>query len=157
MAIDISRERPVRDVLHQVPNQSEAERTVAVGDSGRPDLWRQRRTEVVAQRTDIVGIEGTAADVGLTESRRVGEKSGQRDVPPAQLGHVNTIQIAVDVLTQPYPARVGEDESADRREYGGDRAQLEDRMSCTNRRPLRQRSEERRVGKECRSRWSPYH
>src|SRR2546426_10537449 len=23
--------------------------------------------------------------------------------------------------------------------------------------PLRQRSEERRVGKECRSRWSPYH
>ena len=23
--------------------------------------------------------------------------------------------------------------------------------------PLRERSEERRVGKECRSRWSPYH
>ena len=23
--------------------------------------------------------------------------------------------------------------------------------------PIRQRSEERRVGKECRSRWSPYH
>ena len=25
------------------------------------------------------------------------------------------------------------------------------------RRPMRRRSEERRVGKECRSRWSPYH
>src|SRR2546429_5930350 len=33
------------------------------------------------------------------------------------------------------------------------------RSSCTNcsRRGERDRSEERRVGKECRSRWSPYH
>ena len=28
---------------------------------------------------------------------------------------------------------------------------------CTNLHPHQQRSEERRVGKECRSRWSPYH
>ena len=33
------------------------------------------------------------------------------------------------------------------------------KMECTNEAVLRQlkRSEERRVGKECRSRWSPYH
>src|SRR2546426_9002934 len=28
---------------------------------------------------------------------------------------------------------------------------------CSSRRPTGLRSEERRVGKECRSRWSPYH
>ena len=28
---------------------------------------------------------------------------------------------------------------------------------CSNQCPIGQRSEERRVGKECRSRWSPYH
>src|SRR5688572_31552099 len=31
------------------------------------------------------------------------------------------------------------------------------RMSRSSRRPSWTRSEERRVGKECRSRWSPYH
>ena len=31
------------------------------------------------------------------------------------------------------------------------------RMCAEGRRPVCQRSEERRVGKECRSRWSPYH
>ena len=30
-------------------------------------------------------------------------------------------------------------------------------MGCVEITPLQDRSEERRVGKECRSRWSPYH
>src|SRR2546430_11417284 len=30
-------------------------------------------------------------------------------------------------------------------------------LDAADRRPLHRRSEERRVGKECRSRWSPYH
>ena len=31
------------------------------------------------------------------------------------------------------------------------------KAACTSNRRIRSRSEERRVGKECRSRWSPYH
>ena len=34
---------------------------------------------------------------------------------------------------------------------------LNDNLSDTERTVARSRSEERRVGKECRSRWSPYH
>ena len=33
----------------------------------------------------------------------------------------------------------------------------EDNMKCVHQLKFTKRSEERRVGKECRSRWSPYH
>src|SRR3989442_14379205 len=64
----------------------------------------------------------------------------------------------------------GLDASLERRmraEKGGQRAAAEERFDdakrgsrrgkCGGRDPLVVRSEERRVGKECRSRWSPYH
>src|SRR5258708_26282697 len=37
------------------------------------------------------------------------------------------------------------------------REELYSRQHCSPRSPSNDRSEERRVGKECRSRWSPYH
>ena len=37
-------------------------------------------------------------------------------------------------------------------EYGADQIQILEGLEA-----VRKRSEERRVGKECRSRWSPYH
>ena len=36
-------------------------------------------------------------------------------------------------------------------------SEIEERLSETDPDLVRERSEERRVGKECRSRWSPYH
>src|SRR3989454_4476012 len=42
-------------------------------------------------------------------------------------------------------------------EYGEERHARRIARAIVRRRPLRTRSEERRVGKECRSRWSPYH
>ena len=40
---------------------------------------------------------------------------------------------------------------------GGQAINRIERKETTSIHPLRARSEERRVGKECRSRWSPYH
>ena len=37
------------------------------------------------------------------------------------------------------------------------RSLLEEKETSVYKRPVYNRSEERRVGKECRSRWSPYH
>ena len=54
--------------------------------------------------------------------------------------------------------------SKDMQEAGIDRVFVQDNQSCSTKGVLRglhfqkkYRSEERRVGKECRSRWSPYH
>src|SRR3712207_1554177 len=57
--------------------------------------------------------------------------------------------------------------AAEVRQLYGLRAQIEEMIrvckdqlglaGCQARSPRAQRSEERRVGKECRSRWSPYH
>ena len=38
-----------------------------------------------------------------------------------------------------------------------DRHDLDIKMRKEKKAPIKKRSEERRVGKECRSRWSPYH
>ena len=44
------------------------------------------------------------------------------------------------------------------RDYSGDKEDIETSQdNCGNSRGVTSRSEERRVGKECRSRWSPYH
>src|SRR3989454_6638041 len=40
---------------------------------------------------------------------------------------------------------------------GGRRAERDERLDLPHVLPAERRSEERRVGKECRSRWSPYH
>src|SRR3712207_7793847 len=40
---------------------------------------------------------------------------------------------------------------------GGEQVPLRAVVPYAERREIRDRSEERRVGKECRSRWSPYH
>src|SRR5260370_31126826 len=60
--------------------------------------------------------------------------------------------------------RIGLDHGARRVDRGGLRVQEADlvdghdvRLECGNRLTVEKRSEERRVGKECRSRWSPYH
>src|SRR2546422_5918268 len=51
--------------------------------------------------------------------------------------------------------------SIDRAEFKGTRgsaqARIESRVTLLGESIERKRSEERRVGKECRSRWSPYH
>ena len=48
--------------------------------------------------------------------------------------------------------------TASRPEYNGDWSDYgSDRFLISNTALKRSRSEERRVGKECRSRWSPYH
>ena len=43
------------------------------------------------------------------------------------------------------------------RHVGSSQTRARTRVPCIGRRILNHRSEERRVGKECRSRWSPYH
>src|SRR2546430_7577124 len=74
---------------------------------------------------------------------------------------------ALPICTAHFITTTGEAPGTDRLEIAGDRGKLvAEGGKLTfrmNRKPTREfretspRSEERRVGKECRSRWSPYH
>src|SRR5688572_32817033 len=63
------------------------------------------------------------------------------------------------LFRSPVRGRHGESQSAARRPVRGGRGRggREDRSDVPERQGGALRSEERRVGKECRSRWSPYH
>src|SRR5690242_21226451 len=76
------------------------------------------------------------------------------DVCSSDLGHVS-LQVIADLATDP-PPRKGSPPRRSEIWRGGRAAPT---LALPNARPVRfrHRSEERRVGKECRSRWSPYH
>jgi len=99
------------------------------------DLTRLRRLETV--RRDFVSNLSHELRTPLASLRALAEtlQDGALDDPPAARRFVDQIQIEVDALTQ----MVNELLELSKIESG------------------RFRSEERRVGKECRSRWSPYH
>src|SRR3712207_9486792 len=73
----------------------------------------------------------------------------------ATLVEVNPLAKAPDGTVLALDAKVTLDENAGFRHTG--HAALEDSASADPLEARAKRSEERRVGKECRSRWSPYH
>src|SRR5258707_10514802 len=83
--------------------------------------------------------------------RDIGVTGVQTCALPISPSHV------VDDASQLVVARVGHDSFTRARARGERR--LDNTVSVASNRnaAIRKRSEERRVGKECRSRWSPYH
>ena len=76
------------------------------------------------------------------------------------LGTANTLIIHNDRVVVDSPSIVALDRSTKKIIAVGQEARLmqgKTHPSISTIRPLTTRSEERRVGKECRSRWSPYH
>ena len=76
------------------------------------------------------------------------------------LGTANTIITTNGKIVVDEPSVVALDRRTDKMIAVGDKAKMMHEKTHENIRtirPLRDRSEERRVGKECRSRWSPYH
>src|SRR2546425_9400492 len=68
---------------------------------------------------------------------------------------VTGVQTCALPIYDPAPQPLGEDRRAMQRRLGHDHHEL---LTAVARHEVhRARSEERRVGKECRSRWSPYH
>src|SRR3712207_8311229 len=82
------------------------------------------------------------------ESRRLLSRS-----PPTQAVRDPLAALAAGDLTR----RAGESGSAELRRIAADVNALGDVLQERNELVDARRSEERRVGKECRSRWSPYH
>jgi len=117
-----------------------------------------RNPDSILDLTEEAGVTeraGMTPGAGMTEVKGMAGQVGDRTV-----GYRDALREALRMALK-QDERVfllGEDVGAYGGAYGISRGLLEEfgeeRVRDT---PLSERSEERRVGKECRSRWSPYH
>src|SRR3712207_2002145 len=117
--------------------------------------------------TTINGIIHELAEItGLSESQLTGEESGTEEQDPVAI--INNIKSLLTQLIAEYRAdnyqgaeSIATEAYLENYEFieaplAQRDQQLMEQTEVMLREALRQRSEERRVGKECRSRWSPY-
>ena len=120
----------------------------------QPVMWRQASGSVI-NMSSVVGVSGNASQCNYSASKAgiIGfTKSAGSESGPVS-GSVVLDAVIMPIVPRPrVPGRAGdpEDENGDRGGPVWKRRNRPGRGETT-------RSEERRVGKECRSRWSPYH
>ena len=104
-------------------------------------------TAAAAQALSAVGGHGTAVTKAVTWLKSVQNKDGGWGYMPGGASDTNSTSVVIGAL-----AAAGE-KPADVRKDGQSAYDALNKLAL----PCKGRSEERRVGKECRSRWSPYH
>src|SRR2546430_14456954 len=138
--------RPPRSTLFPYTTLSRSHRR-----QKQPQARRQRAAPEVLLQLPLVGFERQVhgRQERKRDEREQSDRERERVEPRCHVDCVEPVPLR--------PSGLAESSRRDRSRGGAEQERSDEARDRKYHAPIALRSEERRVGKECRSRWSPYH